>query len=175
MQRVASWLPVFRTGTGGTGSGAYPRTFSSGPLCHWCDRRRAAFLTCPKGYVSQRAADRKAVYQNGASNRRPSESQRRSQRPAKTETRPADGGIRMIRKLALLILLGASATRAQEVMAPVVLTDIEANPHVTGSAPTGQGSMWMDSGGSSPLEKDFAGRFFIEQGVVVRSFAGFDV
>jgi hypothetical protein len=81
----------------------------------------------------------------------------------------------MIRKLALLILLGASATRAQEVMAPVVLTDIEANPHVTGSAPTGQGSMWMDSGGSSPLEKDFAGRFFIEQGVVVRSFAGFDV
>src|ERR1700722_12640750 len=81
----------------------------------------------------------------------------------------------MIRKLALLILLGASATKAQEVMAPVVLTDIEANPHVTGSAPTGQGSMWMDSGGSSPLEKDFAARFFIEQGVVVRTFAGFDV
>jgi hypothetical protein len=81
----------------------------------------------------------------------------------------------MIRKLALLILLGASATRAQEVMAPVVLTDIEANPHVTGSAPTGQGSMWMDSGGSSPLEKDFAARFFIEQGVVVHSFAGFEV
>jgi hypothetical protein len=81
----------------------------------------------------------------------------------------------MIRKLALLILLGASATRAQEVMAPVVLTDIEANPHVTGSAPTGQGSMWMDSGGSSPLEKDFAARFFIEQGVVVHSYAGFEV
>ena len=56
----AAW--VSRTGTGGTCSGAYSRTFSSGPLCHWCDRRWAAFLTCPKGYVSQWAADRMTEY-----------------------------------------------------------------------------------------------------------------
>jgi hypothetical protein len=54
---------VLRTGTEGIGLGVYRRTFSSGPLCHWCDKSETAFLTCPKGYVSQRAADRKAVYQ----------------------------------------------------------------------------------------------------------------
>ena len=47
-----------RTGTGDIALGAYRRTFSSGPRHHWCERRRRAFLTCPKGYVSQRAADR---------------------------------------------------------------------------------------------------------------------
>jgi hypothetical protein len=61
------------------------------------------------------------------------------------------------------------------VMAPKVLTGGDGNPHVTGSAPTGQGSMWIDAGGSSPLEKDFAARFFVEQGLVVRTFAGIDV
>ena len=81
----------------------------------------------------------------------------------------------MIRRLAVLFLLGVSAASAQEVMAPKVITTSDAAPHVTGSAPTGQGSMWVDSGGSSPLEKDFAARFFVEQGVVVRTFAGFDV
>src|ERR1700753_1748370 len=81
----------------------------------------------------------------------------------------------MIRRLAALFLLGASVVSAQEVMAPQVLTDRDSNPHVTGTAPTGQGSMWVDSGGSSPLEKDFAARFLIEQGVVVRTFAGCDV
>jgi hypothetical protein len=81
----------------------------------------------------------------------------------------------MIRRLAVLFLLGVSAASAQEVMAPKVITTSDASPHVTGSAPTGQGSMWLDSGGSSPLEKDFAARFFVEQGLVVRTFAGFDV
>src|ERR1700759_400229 len=81
----------------------------------------------------------------------------------------------MIRRLAVLFLLGVTAASAQEVMAPKVITTSDAAPHVTGSAPTGQGSMWIDSGGSSPLEKDFAARFFVEQGVVVRTFAGFDV
>ena len=81
----------------------------------------------------------------------------------------------MIRRLALLVLLGASAASAQEVMAPKVITTSDSTPHITGSAPTGQGSMWVDSGGSSPLEKDFAVRFFAEQGIVVRTFAGFDV
>ena len=81
----------------------------------------------------------------------------------------------MIRRLAVLFLLGVSAANAQEVMAPKVITTSDAAPHITGSAPTGQGSMWVDSGGSSPLEKDFCVRFFVEQGVVVRTFAGFDV
>ena len=81
----------------------------------------------------------------------------------------------MIRRLAVLFLLGVTAASAQEVMAPKVITTSDAAPHVTGSAPTGQGSMWLDSGGSSPLEKDFAARFFVEQGVVVHTFAGFDV
>ena len=81
----------------------------------------------------------------------------------------------MIRRLAVLFLLGVSAASAQEVMAPKVITTSDAAPNVTATAPTGQGSMWVDSGGSSPLEKDFAARFFIEQGVVVRTFAGFDV
>src|ERR1700759_999582 len=81
----------------------------------------------------------------------------------------------MIRRIAGLFLLGVSAASAQEVMAPKVITTSDANPHITGSAPTGQGSMWLDSGGSSPLEKDFAVRFFAEQGVVMRTFAGFDV
>lgn len=81
----------------------------------------------------------------------------------------------MIGRLAALFLLGVSVVSAQEVMAPMVLTGRDSNPHVTGTAPTGQGSMWVDSGGSSPLEKDFAARFFVEQGVVVRTFAGIDV
>jgi hypothetical protein len=81
----------------------------------------------------------------------------------------------MIRRIAVLFLLSVSVAGAQEVMAPKVFTNSDANPHVTGTAPTGQGSMWIDSGGSSPLEKDFAARFFVEQGVVVHTFAGFDV
>ncbi|MBV9885623.1 MAG: hypothetical protein JO119_03665 [Acidobacteria bacterium] len=81
----------------------------------------------------------------------------------------------MIRRLAVLFLLGVSAASAQEVMAPKVITTSDARPNVTATAPTGQGSMWIDSGGSSPLEKDFCVRFFAEQGVVVRTFAGFDV
>src|SRR5579871_4723897 len=81
----------------------------------------------------------------------------------------------MIRRLALLVLLGASAASAQEVMAPKVITTSDSAPNIAATGPTGQGSMWVDSGGSSPLEKDFAARFFIEQGVVVRTFAGFDV
>src|SRR5215475_1566232 len=81
----------------------------------------------------------------------------------------------MIRRLAVLILLGATVASAQEVMAPKVITTSDSTPHIAATGATGQGSMWVDSGGSSPLEKDFAVRFFAEQGVVVRTFAGFDV
>jgi hypothetical protein len=81
----------------------------------------------------------------------------------------------MIGRLAALFLMGVSVASAQEVMAPKVITTSDSAPNITATAPTGQGSMWVDSGGSSPLEKDFAVRVFAEQGVVVRTFAGFDV
>jgi hypothetical protein len=68
----------------------------------------------------------------------------------------------MIRRSAALFLLCASAAGAQEVMAPKVLTNKDAAPNITATAPTTQGSMWLDSGGSSPLEKDFAVRVFGE-------------
>lgn len=35
--------------------------------------------------------------------------------------------------------------------------------------------MWIDSGGSSPLEKDFVARFFAEEGVVVRTLGPLDL
>jgi len=78
-------------------------------------------------------------------------------------------------RLAALFLLAASVASAQEVMAPKVITDRDATPNVTGIAPTGQGSMWIDMGGSSPLEKDFAVRTFAEQGVVVHTLGPFDI
>ena len=79
-------------------------------------------------------------------------------------------------RLAALFLLAASVASAQEVMAPKVITDRDATPNITGTAPTGQGSMWIDSGGSSPpLEKDLAVRTFAEQGVVVHTLGPFDI
>ena len=57
----------------------------------------------------------------------------------------------MIRRLAVLFLLGVSAASAQEVMAPKVITTSDAAPNVTATAPTGQGSMWVDSGGSTHM------------------------
>jgi hypothetical protein len=60
-------LGVFRTGTGGIAWEAYRRTFSSGPTHHWSARMRTAFLPCPKGYVSQRAADRQTEHQRNRS------------------------------------------------------------------------------------------------------------
>lgn len=78
-------------------------------------------------------------------------------------------------RLAALFLLAASVASAQEVMAPKVITDRDATPNITGTAPTGQGSMWIDSGTSSPLEKDIAVRTFAEQGVIVHTLGGFDV
>ena len=77
-------------------------------------------------------------------------------------------------RLAALFLLGASVASAQEVMAPKVITSRDAAPNITATAPTSQGSMWIDSGGSSPLEKDFAVRVFGEEGVIVRSVGPFD-
>jgi hypothetical protein len=64
---------------------------------------------------------------------------------------------------------------AQEVMAPQVITGQDNAPRITGSAPSGQGSMWIDSGGASPLEKDFAVRVFAEQSVVFRTVGPFDL
>jgi hypothetical protein len=81
----------------------------------------------------------------------------------------------MISRLATLLLLSASVAGAQEVMAPRVLTTRDANPHVAAIGPTTQGSMWIDSGGSSPLEKDFAVRFFAEEGAVVSTVGPFDL
>jgi hypothetical protein len=77
-------------------------------------------------------------------------------------------------RLAALFLLVASVASAQEVMAPKVIIDKDAAPNVTATAPTTQGSTWIDSGGSSPLEKDFALRVFGEEGVIVRTLGPFD-
>ncbi len=41
-------------------------------------------------------------------------------------------------RLAALFLLAASVASAQEVMAPKVITDRDATPNITGTAPTGQ-------------------------------------
>jgi hypothetical protein len=78
-------------------------------------------------------------------------------------------------RLTALFLLCASVASAQEVMAPRVFTNRDAAPNITATAPTSQGSMWIDSGGSSPLEKDFAVRVFGEEGVIVRTVGPFDL
>jgi len=78
-------------------------------------------------------------------------------------------------RLAALFLLCASVASAQEVMAPRVITDRDAAPNITATAPTSQGSMWIDSGGSSPLERDFAVRVFGEEGLIVRTLGPFDL
>jgi hypothetical protein len=78
-------------------------------------------------------------------------------------------------RLAALFLLGVSVVSAQEVMAPRVIISRDASPRVTATAPTSQGSMWIDSGGSSPLEKDFAVRVFAEEGLVFRTVGPFDL
>jgi hypothetical protein len=80
----------------------------------------------------------------------------------------------MITRTTALFLLCASAACAQEVMAPRVITNKDAAPNITATAPTTQGSMWLDSGGSSPLEKDFAVRVFGEEGVIFRTVGPFD-
>ncbi len=85
------------------------------------------------------------------------------------------GELRMACKLVALLLLSASVAGAQEVMAPRVVTSRDARPHIAATGPTTQGSMWIDSGGSSPLEKDFATRFFAEEGVVVNAVGPFDL
>jgi hypothetical protein len=81
----------------------------------------------------------------------------------------------MVSRLAALLLLSASVAGAQEVMAPRVVTSRDARPNVAATGPTTQGSIWIDSGGSSPLEKDFAARFFAEEGVVVNTVGPFDL
>lgn len=81
----------------------------------------------------------------------------------------------MMRLAAVLLLLCGSAASAQEVMAPRVIPSGDGTPNFTATAPTGQGSMWVDSGGSSPLEKDFAVRVFAEQGLIFRSMGPFDL
>jgi hypothetical protein len=60
-------------------------------------------------------------------------------------------------------------------MAPQVITSHDTTPRITGMAPSGQGSMWIDSGGTSPLEKDFAVRTFVEQSLVFRTVGPFDL
>jgi hypothetical protein len=80
-----------------------------------------------------------------------------------------------IMRLAALFLLCGSVASAQEVMAPRVITSRDAAPNLTATAPTSQGSMWIDSGGSSPLEKDFAVRVFAEEGLIFRSVGPFDL
>jgi hypothetical protein len=80
-----------------------------------------------------------------------------------------------IMRLAALFLLCASVAGAQEVMAPQVITSRDAAPDITATGPTNQGSMWIDSGGSSPLEKDFAVRAFGEEGLVFRTVGPFDL
>jgi hypothetical protein len=81
----------------------------------------------------------------------------------------------MVSRLAALLLLSASVADAQEVMAPRVFTSRDATPHVAATGPMTQGSTWIDSGGSSPLEKDFAVRFFAEEGAVVSTVGPFDL
>jgi hypothetical protein len=78
-------------------------------------------------------------------------------------------------RLAALFLLCGSVAGAQEVMAPRVITNRDARPNITAIGPTSQGSMWLDSGGSSPLEKDFAVRLFAEQGLIFRTVGPFDL
>jgi hypothetical protein len=78
-------------------------------------------------------------------------------------------------RLAVLFLLFASVASAQEVMAPNVITSRDAAPNITGMAPSAQGSMWIDSGGASPLEKDLAVRMFAEEGLIFRATGPFDV
>jgi hypothetical protein len=78
-------------------------------------------------------------------------------------------------RLAALFLLCGSVASAQEVMAPRVITSRDAAPNLTATAPTSQGSMWIDAGGSSPLEKDFAVRVFAEEGLIFRSVGPFDL
>ena len=81
----------------------------------------------------------------------------------------------MVSRLAALLLLSVSVVGAQEVMAPQVVTWPDARPNVAATGPTSQGSMWIDSGGSSPLEKDFAARFFAEEGLVMRTLGPLDL
>jgi len=78
-------------------------------------------------------------------------------------------------RLAAVFLLCGSVASAQEVMAPRVIDSRDATPNFTATAPTSQGSMWIDSGGSSPLEKDFAVRVFAEEGLIFRSVGPFDL
>ena len=95
------------------------------------------------------------------------------QRLTSVAGKPEEVGI--IMRFAALFLLCASVASAQEVMAPQVITGQDNAPRITGSAPSGQGSMWIDSGGASPLEKDFAVRVFAEQSVVFRTVGPFDL
>ena len=81
----------------------------------------------------------------------------------------------MIMRLAAVFLLCGSVASAQEVMAPRVITSPDTTPNFTATAPASQGSMWIDSGGSSPLEKDFAVRVFGEEGLIFRSLGPFDL
>jgi len=60
-------------------------------------------------------------------------------------------------------------------MAPRVITSQDAAPNITATAPTSQGSVWIDSGGSSPLEKDFAVRVFGEEGLIFHTVGPFDL
>jgi hypothetical protein len=60
-------------------------------------------------------------------------------------------------------------------MAPRVINNRDAVPNITATAPTSQGSMWIDSGGSSPLEKDLAVRVFGEESLVFRTVGPFDL
>jgi hypothetical protein len=78
-------------------------------------------------------------------------------------------------RLATLFLLCTSVASAQEVMAPRIINNRDAVPNITATAPTSQGSMWIDSGGSSPLEKDFAVRVFAEEGLIFRTVGPFDL
>jgi hypothetical protein len=80
-----------------------------------------------------------------------------------------------IMRLATLFLLCTSAASAQEVMAPRIINNRDAVPNITATAPTSQGSMWIDSGGSSPLEKDFAVRVFGEEGLTFRAVGPLDL
>jgi len=95
------------------------------------------------------------------------------QRLTSVAGKPEEVGI--IMRFAALFLLCASVASAQEVIAPQVITGQDNAPRITGSAPSGQGSMWIDSGGASPLEKDFAVRVFAEQSVVFRTVGPFDL
>src|ERR1700730_4200403 len=87
---------------------------------------------------------------------------------------PERRGAGSIMRLTALFLLCAWVASSQEVMAPRVITNRDAAPNITATAPTTQGSMWIDSGGSSPLEKDFAVRVFGEEGLIFRTIGPFD-